>query len=169
MNIIQGDYHLVEDTPERLVFTLSRQQRVSLSVSFMLLGVVLMALAVVSLMREDASLPGFILFLAMGVVAFVAAWVGRNRWYDLEFNTLQRQVIQRRHFITRERVMAVLPFEQMSEIQLVQSSRDVAPIFQLRLMTNKRRVWAILPGYRDETAAHALRQKIADFTGLKIH
>ena len=158
---LQGHYTLLEETPDRLLFTRTPQQRRSLGLAFGALTVILAAVSIYSLLRPRQDVPGFSAFLVFGILSAGSALFVSTSWTEVEFNRLSREIVRRRYVLGKAWQVAAIPFEQVGRVTVQATPGEVENAYAVRIhRQGESSPWVTLWGYTVEHQAAGIRKKI---------
>ncbi|HEY75401.1 MAG TPA: hypothetical protein G4O00_04360 [Thermoflexia bacterium] len=107
-------------------------------------------------------------FLLLGVGFLVAAGLAWGWWSELEWDAMHRTIFRRRYLFGRIWRTSTLSFDQVDEIRVVRIRGQYSMRYYHLFIISQGRVWATLPGYRDEGAVRALRRQLLRFMGYPV-
>lgn len=161
---LQGHYTLIEETPNRLLFTRTPRQRRNLGLTFGALTLILLAVAMYAFLRPRQDIGGFIAFIIFGILSAGIMLFAFVSWTVIEFNRPRQEVTRTRFVMGKPRKHDTLPFNQIKRVTVKATPGETGDAYAVQLYRqDSPSPWIVLPGYMIEGQASSVRKKILSF------
>jgi len=158
-SLSEGYYTIIQDTPDRILFTHSVRDRRMTAITLALSALIVWSMSAYCLLRPDKDVPGFIFFLISGLVLLLVALFSLAWWTEIEFNSSSKTIVKRRYGFGREHQLGQISFNQLERIRLDKTYFEYQ-VTHLKLIGPSGKVWATLPGYVIHNRGLKVRQKL---------
>jgi len=177
-----GYYAITEETSERLLLSPPQARRRGWAIIFLGLALLFLILEV-SILRSRpplsevlsgartaadafAALLPYLIFPLIAAGFLVGAALAWGWWSEIEFDAVNRRITRRQRLFLRTWRSTSLPFERVDEIRIVRIKSQYSLAYYHLFISSRGRIWAKIPGYRDEKQAKAVRRRLLRYIGL---
>lgn len=161
---LQGHYTMLEEPPDRLLFTRTPRQRRNLGLTFGAMTLILFAVAMYSFLRPRQDMGGFAAFLFFGIISAGIMFVAFTSWTEIEFDRPRREITRTGFVMGKPWKRDTLPLNQIKRVTVKATPGETGNAYAVQLYRqDSPSPWIVFPGYTIEGQASSVRKKIQSF------